>query len=155
MTWGSAPALTIQTTAGTTIHPSPRCRFHGTTVPQLTSLFRKKSFANRQTRVFWFIPEIQFKMYGVQVHVRYWGEEPPLRVSFPYTPQKLTWSLKTEFWKRRFRAWKSSFSGSMSIFGGVHQLHIITFDSVLGCLGTYCWWFRHPHNHLGCKKPCK
>ena len=43
MTWGSAPAVTIQSTAGTTIHPSPRCRFHGTTDCATTDVtFSKK-----------------------------------------------------------------------------------------------------------------
>ena len=34
-------------------------------------------------------------------------------------PRNLTWNLKRNPWKRRFRTWKPSFSGSMLNFGGV------------------------------------
>ena len=37
----------------------------------------------------------------------------------PWHPWSLTWNLKINPWKRRFRTWKPSFSGSMLNFGGV------------------------------------
>ena len=41
---------------------------------------------------------------------------------YKYTPGNLTRNLKRSPWKRRFRTWKPSFSGSMLNFGGVGVL---------------------------------
>ena len=39
-----------------------------------------------------------------------------------YTQKKVTWYLKMDPWKRRFRTWKPSFSGHMLVFRGVWVL---------------------------------
>ena len=56
-----------------------------------------------------------------------------LILRFLILPRKLTvGTTKMDPWKRRFRTWKPSFSGSMLVFGGVSQ--------VLGSLGGGCFF---------------
>ena len=46
-------------------------------------------------------------------------QPPGMHKALQILPRSLTWTLKISPWKRRFRTWKPSFSGSMLNFGGV------------------------------------
>ena len=64
-------------------------------------------------------------------------QPPGMHKALQILPRSLTWTLKISPWKRRFRTWKPSFSGSMLNFGGV------IISSTSSCDTLACWISPH------------